>query len=886
MKKKTRVWAAPLLVAAIALTVFAIYSLFPLGKKTLSWCDMSQQVMPLLAEWKDILSGKADLFLNLGHAGGMSFWGVFFFFLSSPFSYLVAFIPKTEMLLFANLLVLFKLMVCALTAAIFFKKVFPTLGTIQVSCLSALYAFCGYAMLFYQNVVWLDMMYLFPLLLLSLRALTAQGKVLPYAICLSAILITNYYLSYMVVLFLILSFGTYLLACVPKRERGKDIVHLALGTGMAALFTAVVWLPSLLQYFASARTDLSLFESLTSGGARTLFTKLPILLCTGCSIAACFFFLKERCSRKDMRRSLLFTLLLLLLPICIEPINVMWHLGSYQAFPMRGGYMLPFFVLILFAFVLQRLAQLPDCPTCGAYAVGYGALMTVVAAFLAVLLLFAKTPLGTYTRTLWLDAKAIQLLLLAFALIALAYFLLVALRRHQKLSHRAFTGFLTILVIVECLFNGGVYIGTAADSTDSYRQSASVIGQIEDDGFYRVKSYQKYFPVNDMGAFGYPSLGHYTSLTSRDYLYGMKKLGYSSYWMEVASNGGTLLTDAILSQKYMLSKGATPSFTYQKIKNSSIYQIYENRYALPLGLITSSDLRTYESLPTGERTKNQQLLYQALFDQNGNLLTFYRPTKATNVTVEQNAQGYHITRDGSGASLLYEIEVKGDQVLYLDCFQKYSNALTEPVNGALDVYVNGRRLMENYPSKSNNGYLDLGRYQDSTVTVELILNMEIWPTSFGVFGMDAALAENALKDAKTPELTIDGHHITGTAYAQSQGETLFLAIPYQRGYKAQVNGKDVEVLRVLDTFLAIPLEAGENQVTLRYTPSGFPLGIALTIVGALLMVTFAIARRKGHLQAFPRTGRWLAPVFWCLWWVTLIAIYLFPVVGSLIYLTL
>ena len=80
-------------------------------------------------------------------------------------------------------------------------------------------------------------------------------------------------------------------------------------------------------------------------------------------------------------------------------------------------------------------------------------------------------------------------------------------------------------------------------------------GKIEDTGFYRVKTEKKLFDVNLLGAMGYNSLNHYSSLTSQDYLKLMKKLGYSSYWMEVSSNGGTLFSDMLLSHQYTVYKG-------------------------------------------------------------------------------------------------------------------------------------------------------------------------------------------------------------------------------------------------------------------------------------------------------------------------------------------
>ena len=73
----------PVFVLIVTLALFKGNGLYPFGTKTLSWCDMDQQVVPLLIDFKDILSGKEGFFFSFKNAGGMNFFGVFFFFLST-----------------------------------------------------------------------------------------------------------------------------------------------------------------------------------------------------------------------------------------------------------------------------------------------------------------------------------------------------------------------------------------------------------------------------------------------------------------------------------------------------------------------------------------------------------------------------------------------------------------------------------------------------------------------------------------------------------------------------------------------------------------------------------------------------------------------------------
>ena len=82
----------PFITCLIYLLILKTNSLYPFGDKSIGWCDMNQQVIPLLNCFKDVLEGKQGFTYNLANAGGMSFFSVYFFFLSSPLSYLVIFI--------------------------------------------------------------------------------------------------------------------------------------------------------------------------------------------------------------------------------------------------------------------------------------------------------------------------------------------------------------------------------------------------------------------------------------------------------------------------------------------------------------------------------------------------------------------------------------------------------------------------------------------------------------------------------------------------------------------------------------------------------------------------------------------------------------------------
>lgn len=72
---------------------------------------------------------------------------------------------------------------------------------------------------------------------------------------------------------------------------------------------------------------------------------------------------------------------------------------------------------------------------------------------------------------------------------------------------------------------------------------------------------------------------------------------------------------------------------------------------------------------------------------------------------------------------------------------------------------------------------------------------------------------------------------------------LVIADSYHPGWQAAVDGVDAPVLRADHAFCAVPLPAGAREVTLRYQPRSFFLGLAISIA-SLLAWLWLIARRE------------------------------------------
>lgn len=78
---------------------------------------------------------------------------------------------------------------------------------------------------------------------------------------------------------------------------------------------------------------------------------------------------------------------------------------------------------------------------------------------------------------------------------------------------------------------------------------------------------------------------------------------------------------------------------------------------------------------------------------------------------------------------------------------------------------------------------------------------------------------------------------------------LFYSVPFERGWKATVNGTAVDVRKVNNGFLGVPVEQGPCEVRFTFLPPGLLLGALLSLVGILATALYLFATRR--LPRFP-----------------------------------
>lgn len=821
----------PLIIISLVLILFKVNNLYPFSNDSIAWCDVCQQVIPLMNDFKDIIDGKQSITYNFANAGGMSFFGVFFFFLSSPFSILVVFIDKSQMMNFINLLVMFKMAMIGLTSSWYFRKKYPNNSVLFNIGLSLLYTFCGFVVMYYQNLVWLDCVYLFPLLLYGIDNILDNKNNIFYIVCLSLLMMINYYIGMILVIFVIIYFSIQVMLRRSEENIKTVSAKFVISSLIAALISMVVLISSLIDYTKSARGD-SIIESIKNSWFVTPYeTALPLIF--GIIVILPFIFSLKL--KNYHRASRYIVSILLFIPLIIDPINKMWHFGSYQGFPCRFSFINTFLFLDLAAMNINedQEEKLSWKNLVGLIISITG--ISLIAWFEKVYLSKKLADLSKYATSLWGNSTSFEALARYYFIIFFAS-IFVYIFYKLKIINKKILGFsIFAFSIIEATFSFKIYIDVPSRSSSSYQKYYEMENMIKDDSFYRVKTNNKIFNVNDLGGVGYNNLGHYTSLTEENYLFTMKKLGYSSYWMEIGAYGGTSFTDALLLNKYTIEQGKNESAKF----HCDDYFATENK-VFPLGMITKTDLSKEKELQEDTRVNMQERIYHSLIEDERNLHTVYNYTSLSGVNDNSEiSRAKFSIIPGHEGTINYNIYIKGRQKLYFECFDRYSNSLVEPINKSFKVRCNGYIKSYEYPSQGYNGTLYLGEFNNEQVNVTLNLLKNIDCASLNVFSLDEERLESAIANANHIDLNYNQkrNRFVGK-YELDEEQYLFLPINYNDGIRAKINNKFVDVDRVFSSFAAIKLKEGNNKIEIYFYQTGLTTGIILNIIGLMLLTGY------------------------------------------------
>ncbi|MCR5075430.1 MAG: YfhO family protein [Ruminococcus sp.] len=642
--------ASFLIPALLTLIAYALFGVYPFGERSVLTLDLNGQYVYYFENIRDAFwSGRNPLYSWARNLSG-GYQGVIGYYLASPFTFIVILLPRKMIVESLMIMQLCKVGACGASFCVYAQKA-KNVKPIPSVLFATMYALMAFVAIQLIDPMWVDGPIFLPLIILGLEYLVDDGRKINYIIPLAIMFIANFYIGFMVAIFVAIYFVYYLFFGTKRKYDlagyAKVIGRMFLATGVVLLCSYIMIMPVYkalaLGKFDFSEPDYSL---------RTMFNPLeliatvlpnqyysvnvdegtrmygrPEIYCGVLSfiLVPLYFFNKNIKRNRKIGYGLV--LFILFFSMWIKPFNMMWHGGQDPNW-------LPYRYSFLVSFVLVSMAA-ESFSNLEGYKMKIGLPAGVFSVFAVLVFIFesiipslnyneerykypAKMP---YTTTETINGESVKHLwlgTLTFGLVLAAIYLCF-LYIYSNAKKKSSRNYIALAMAVFVLFEAGyntydtilkidkeVYY-SSKKSYDAIMDAPNVAKQLKeyDDGFYRTE--KTFFRnVNDNQAYGFKGLSHSSSVMNTRIINFIETLGYSTKSYETRYDGNTPLADSLLGIKYVLNDPArnnadgksllSPYYnqvytsTYQNDNGEASLEVYENPDALPIGFMVNSDI--------------------------------------------------------------------------------------------------------------------------------------------------------------------------------------------------------------------------------------------------------------------------------------------------------
>ena len=839
-------WYYPVMSGFLSLgamcVAYTFVGMWPFGTETGMVVDMHHQYAPLLAGLRDnILTG--DLSLYSFEVGlGANYISLFGYYLASPLNLLLVCFPRALLAEGILVITLIKNALCGAFFALCVQHVYRRKGLL-IPVVSIMYSLMMYLLAYSWNIMWLDVVMVLPLAVLGFEHLMKTGRFLPYVLSLAYCLYANYYIGFMLCIFLVFYYVGFVLR--EKRDGNQVAVsfgHFAgfsiLGAAIAAVMIIPVFLA--LKQTSAADADLpkitntiDIFELIGRHLAGTTPTirsgNLPNMYCGVLSAICIPLFALNGGIPLRRRVTYMGIWLALALTFVINLTDLAWHgFHSPNDLPYRFSFVYSFFVLLMAFEVLLHLNDIKSKHVLSVFAA-------------AVTYLVFEERFG---EDKVYDFKIIYINL---AIIAVYAIVLLAIA-NRKLVNRVAYALLLVIVTLEMTLNGGnalvrvnkqeyytnhtdyVDNNVTALLHDTVDRMQEIGDRVAEGDFYRLEFLPRRTCV-DTALYQYRGL---TSFSSSNYYTTTKLLGGLGYAVNGVNShlyrSFVPFTDSLLGIKYVALEVKLDNHRQLKYietlnKKNQSYSIYENQDALEIGYMVSDDVKDY-SYTKYNPFASQNELFTALTGIDEELYTLHE-FEAGGGGSTSGGTWFQIKSNGSTASGSFTAKLNrnGQVFLYVDC----SAAETISVASSSSSWS----VTPHEPFIIDGGVGTIGDAYTMNINSDIACS-----GNFYVAIMNADVYERGMAILKESQLKVTkfSHtRIKGSVNATNAG-TMMTSIPYDAGWTVKVDGKRVETYTVDKGFLAFAVPNGEHTVTMTYSPQGFGVGLVLSLLGVAVLL--------------------------------------------------
>ena len=790
--------------------------------------DYSEQYYQfLLGFYEKVKSGNFSMFdWSLGF--GANGFSLVYYNMFSPFTYLTLLFKKEWIQYLVLYLQIFKLILLGNFTCLWLSKLSKNKNHVLIG--SMVLTFCGWVFA-YIHFDYLNSFVFYPLILYFIEKYLTENKKLGFIICVFLLTVTNYYFMYMFVPFICL-YTLFRYLIIHDDNKFKIVLIEALKffglLMLSILMGAFVLFPSINIILQSSRLSnekLSLiipwkdmYKILTSmftpsfgrtdpnhfidvsnlvyqgwGGGASIYTSFSLLM----FIPTLFLFKDKK------KRNCLLVFGLILLIFMISPYFYKLLQGTIDT---RFFYMFTIYMVMVMVEVLDN------------YKKEYYKYLLIT--FIAIILLVIFFVYFSYKKNLTQFDYLTQQTYVQLILIGILLLSLILIKTKQ-------TKLLLIPIILECLLSNMMFVKynepIDKETIKSYGTvNDEIVNTIKnnDDGFYRIiggDTPNSFYENQSRGISFYSSVYNY-------YQSEFISLIENSWKVDYYKNKNSLYTLAGAKYWYPSQNDSIPPFGYEKVEGQDYYQ---NKYYVELGWV-NNNLVTDEYFNSLDYMKAfRGILKYVLTPESDNTL----PNKEDGLKIVVEA-------DVSG-KIYYELdEVANDTIFYISV----------PSFGLPYISVNlfmGDELIESL-TYSNLKTRVLQVNTDEHYVDRIIIDYNFFENnseSVSLFyqknsgKLEEELYRSRIKNSFT-NVVFDGDYISGDIKIDEDHSLVFTQVPYDKGWKVKVDGKQIEYSKVNGGFIGFYLDSGNHTVEFEYTIPMLIPGIVMSLVSTLILVIY------------------------------------------------
>lgn len=836
----------PIIIMAV---ILATQGIWWESKTTILASDSFHQYVIFNQQFRNVMHGQDSLFYTFTSGGGLNFYALISYYLGSFLTPFTFFFNLSNMPDALYLFTLIKFGAAGFTSYLWLSRVYTSVNRLLILSLSTAYCLSSFAVSQLELHNWLDVFVLAPLVLLGLHSLLQEkGRVL-YFTSLLFLFIQNYYFGFMMALFLSLFVLVQLLEINTRRvQRFIDFIIVSVLAGISSL---IMILPAYLDLrrqgesftaISKLQTEnswwLDIFaKQLIGSYDTTKYGAVPMIYAGLLPLLLALFFFTLTSIRWQVRLGYASLFTIIIASFYLVPLDLLWQ-GFHAPNMFLHRYAWVFFLLVIYL-AGQTLSHLSDlCPW-------------------RILLPLLVTSTGFIALCFFLEHYhylSILSITLSFGFL-IAFTVLVYLFLYKKnwLPYIAYCLFLLTLSEISCntyLQVVGLKKEWGFPSRNAYQRDLQAIDTLVNKENVDTLSRTEKTVIqtgNDSMKFHYNGISQFSSIRNRHSSQTLDKLGFKSIGANLNTRyqNNTLAAESLLGVRYNITRVNTPNkFGFTGVSNKLDWYLYENTYAAPLAILTPTPL---VDVPLSTFTlDNQTLLLNTLSGQNKQYFTqipiknSHDPSHSFSTFPIGPLKNSPIDKEKS-----YDITVPAHSQAYLFV---PSLSFSNKTDHMLEVSVNDDRFT--YSMDNSSSFLNIG-YFDVQTSLTISLKAMTDDNAFWSEPIFYRLNTDNYQEAMTainqhrPKVTQDKNNVF-IDYNSPNTSSLFLTIPYDKGWHASQNGKNLPIHQAYDGFMMIEVSKGKGRITLTFIPSGFYLGSLCFFAGLALFLCYRYHKQRGY----------------------------------------